>query len=59
MKEVKSVIKVSTDSIEKKFTTIESKLGTVEAAVKELSSIVKSTSTHGFSIKGSAYEVHT
>ena len=31
----------------------------VEAAVKELSSIVKSTSTHGFSIKGSVYEVHT
>ena len=59
MKEVKSVIKVSTDNIEKKFTTIESKLGTIEAAVKELSSIVKSTSTHGFSIKGSAYEVHT
>ena len=30
MKEVKSVIKVSTDNIEKKFATIESKLGTVE-----------------------------
>ena len=57
VKEVKSVIKVSTDSIEKKFTAVETKLGIVEAAVKELSTIVKST--HTFSIQGSVYEVYT
>ena len=55
VKEVKSVIKVSTDSIEKKFAAVETKLGIVEAAVKELSTIVKST--HTFSIQGSVYEV--
>ena len=56
MKEVKSVIKVSTDSIEKKFAAVETKLGIVEAAVhvKELSTIGKST--HTFSFQGSVYE---
>ena len=38
-----NILKVSTDSIEKKFAAVETKLGIVEAAVKELSTIVKST----------------